>query len=112
VITYLRLEVLRVIRNSRYLFLSLVTPVGFYLLFSSLFGKQPAEGLQQSVELMVSMAAYGAIGAVLFATGPRVAAERGSGWLRQLRTTPLPAGKVIAAKVLAAMALGASNFHR
>ena len=106
VLTYLRLEVLRVIRNSRYLFLSLATPVGFYLLFSSLFGSQPAEGLKQSVELMVSMAAYGAIGAVLFATGPRVAAERGTGWLRQLRTTPLSAGKVIAARVLAAMTLG------
>jgi ABC-2 type transport system permease protein len=106
VLTYFRLEVLRVIRNSRYLFLSLVTPVGFYLLFSSLFGSQSAEGLKQSVELMVSMAAYGAIGAVLFATGPRVAAERGTGWLRQLRTTPLSASKVIAAKVLAAMTLG------
>ena len=78
----------------------------FLTLTHSLFGSQPAEGLKQSVELMVSMAAYGAIGAVLFATGPRVAAERGTGWLRQLRTTPLSAGKVIAARVLAAMTLG------
>ncbi|MGI9119249.1 MAG: ABC transporter permease [Acidimicrobiales bacterium] len=103
---YLRLEVLRVLRNSRYLLLSLATPVGFYLLFTSIFGAESAEGLAQPVEAMVSMAAYGAIGAVLFTTGPRVATEREAGWLRQLRATPLPAGKVIAAKVLAAMALG------
>ena len=103
---YLRLEILRVLRNQRYLFFSLVTPVAFYLLFAGLFGRQRVQGIPQPVELMVAMAVYGAIGAALFSTGPRIALERTTGWLRQLKATPLPAGQAVLAKVLAAMALG------
>ncbi|MGH2718952.1 MAG: ABC transporter permease [Actinomycetota bacterium] len=103
---YLRLEILRVLRNQRYLLFSLVTPVAFYLLFASLFGHQRVQGMAQPVELMVAMAVYGAIGAALFATGPRIALERKTGWLRQLKATPLPAWQAVVAKVLAAMALG------
>jgi hypothetical protein len=51
------------------------------------------------------MAAFGAIGAVLMATGPRIAAERQSGWLRQLRLTPLRPGATLAARLVAALAL-------
>ena len=40
-------------------------------------------------QLLAGMAAYGAIGGGLFAAGPRLSAERASGWLRQLRATPL-----------------------
>ena len=104
--SYLRLEILRVLRNQRYVMLSLALPVAFYLLFTSLFGGQRAEGLRQPVELMVSMAAYGAIGAALFGTGPRLAVERTSGWLRQLKASPLPGWQVVAAKTLAAILLG------
>ncbi|MGH8902583.1 MAG: hypothetical protein ACRDYA_13115, partial [Egibacteraceae bacterium] len=30
---------------------------------------------------------------------PRIVSERGSGWLRQLRTQPLPARKTVAVKL-------------
>jgi len=105
-LAYLRLEILRVVRNQRYVLLSLVSPIGFYLLFSSIFGRYQAEGLRQPVELMVAMAAYGAVGAALFTAGQRVADERAIGWLRQLRATPMAARKVLGAKVLAAMVVG------
>jgi ABC-2 type transport system permease protein len=49
------------------------------------------------------MAAFGAIGAALMATAPRIAVERANGWLRQLRTMPIPAHRVVTAKVLSAM---------
>jgi ABC-2 type transport system permease protein len=52
---------------------------------------------------MVSMAAFGAIGAALTATGPRIAQERTNGWMRRLRIMPLPTRSVITAKILAAM---------
>ena len=41
------------------------------------------------VGLMVSMGVYGAMWAVLSATGPRIAQDRSVGWLRQLRLLPV-----------------------
>ena len=50
---------------------------------------------------MVSMAAYGMIGASLSNAVP-IAQERASGWTRQLRITPLPAPAWIATKLAVA----------
>jgi ABC-2 type transport system permease protein len=105
--TYLRLEVLRMLRDRRYLIMTVAMPVALYLLFSNVFGGgAPVNGLTVDAGTMVAMAAFGAMGAVLAASGPRIAQERGSGWLRQLRATPFPPGQMLAAKVLAAMTLG------
>src|SRR5581483_11519917 len=80
-------------------------PVAAYLLFSTVFGSAAdrAEGLDPHVEIMVAMAAFGAMGAVLMATGPRLATDRQSGWARQLRLTPLTAPAALLARVGAAM---------
>ena len=106
-IRFLWLEILRGLRDVRYLVLAVGAPIGFYLLFTELFGThgEQAEGLPQPVELMVAMAVYGGMWAVFSATGPRIAHERDLGWLRQLRVTPLRAGSLIVAKVLAGMAM-------
>jgi ABC-2 type transport system permease protein len=104
---YLRLELLRTLRDRRYLIMTVAMPVALYLLFSTVFGNQPpSDGLTVDVGIMVSMGTFGAMGAVLSASGPRIAQERGNGWLRQLGTMPLAPGKLLAAKVLAAMTLG------
>ena len=42
-IGYLRLELMRGLRDPRYLVLALVAPVGFYLLFTNLFGAAQGE---------------------------------------------------------------------
>lgn len=103
---FLSLEAVRALRDPRYLILAVAMPVGLYLLFTQLFGThgERVEGIPQPVELMIAMAAYGGIWSVLSATAPRIAAERQSGWLRQLRLTPLPARSVILSKVVAAVA--------
>ena len=62
--------------------------------------------MTEAVRDMISMAAFGAIGAALMATAPRIAQERTNGWLRQLRIMPVSTRQVITAKVLAAMAWG------
>lgn len=103
---YLRLEIVRMASDKRFLILMLAMPVAMYLLFTNLFGaanNQPANGLAPDLAVMVSMAAFGAIGAALTATGPRIAQERTNGWMRQLRIMPLPTRSVITAKILAAM---------
>ncbi|TAM70473.1 MAG: ABC transporter permease [Microbacteriaceae bacterium] len=102
---YLRLEVIRMLRDPKYLALAVGAPIGFYLLFATLFGGGPAGPgqLKGTVEIMVAMAAYGAIWAVLSTTGPRIAEERQLGWLEQLRSMPLPGIQVIGAKIIASV---------
>jgi ABC-2 type transport system permease protein len=104
---YLRLELVRMLRDARYLALAVGAPIGFYLLFATLFGGNPVPPgqLPGNTEIMVAMAAYGAIWAVLSATGPRISAEREVGWFRQVRAMPVPAPKVLLAKVTASLAL-------
>jgi ABC-2 type transport system permease protein len=106
--TYLlRLEIVRMTRDARFLALAIVAPIGFYLLFATLFGDDPTPPgfLPGNVEIMVAMAAYGAIWAVLATTGPRIAQERESGWLQQLRTLPLSGSRILSAKAVASVAV-------
>lgn len=104
---YFRLECLRMLRDPRYLALAVIAPIGFYLLFATLFGgKSSGPGqLPGTVEIMVAMAAYGAIWGALSATGPRISHERAGGWLEQLRAMPLTGRQVLGAKLTAGMAV-------
>lgn len=104
-VALLRLEVVRMLRDPKYLALAVLAPIGFYLLFATLFGGSPARPGQLSgtVEIMVAMAAYGAIWAVLSTTGPRIAEERQTGWLAQVRSMPLSAPAVIGSKIVASV---------
>jgi ABC-2 type transport system permease protein len=93
--------------DTRFLILMLALPIAMYLLFTNIFGNTPpVNGLSEDVREMIAMAAFGAIGAALMATAPRIAVERTNGWLRQLRTMPISARTVITAKVLSAMVWG------
>ena len=102
---YVRLEILRTLRDPFYLFLAVVVPIGFYLLFAGLFGSSPhAPGtLTGSVEIMIATAVYGGIWACLVATGPRLANERSSGWFQHLSLLPLAPWKILAGRVLVAI---------
>ncbi|MDO9409195.1 ABC transporter permease [Patulibacter sp.] len=98
-LAYVRLEVLRTVRNPRAVLLTTMVPV---LLLLTLSGQGDATDRR---ELLASMAAYGAIGGGLFATGPRLTAERVSGWLRQLRATPLSPSAAVLGKGAAGLLL-------
>ena len=104
---FLRLELGRSLRDLRYIVLAIVAPVGFYLLFAGIFsGRGQSEGqLPAQVEIMVAMAAFGAMWGALSATAPRLARDRESGWLRALEVTPLAASRVLAARILAGLAV-------
>lgn len=106
---YLRLEILRTLRDRRFLFFTLAFPVCLFLLFSTVFAApgetEPGTGLTVAQYMMVAFGSYGAIGASLNATGPRLAAELDGGWLRQLRVTPLAAWKVVTVRIATALVL-------
>lgn len=103
--SYMRVELVRTLRDPFYLFLAVVVPIGFYLLFAGLFGDSPhpAGTISGSVGIMVAMAVYAGIWACLVATGPRLANERGSGWFKHLSLLPISPWKVLAGRALIAI---------
>lgn len=101
---HVRTEIVRTLRNRRALAFSLALPL---VLFYAIAGSQPharSDGISFPLYFMGGMATYGALFAVL-SVGGRIAIDRGRGWTRQLRVTPLSVGTYFVAKVLAAYAI-------
>lgn len=107
-LTFLRIELRRMLRNRRTVMFVLVFPVVFFLLFGSNaeLRTRPAGSGNVTAYLVVSMAVYGALIATTSA-GAMVSVERAAGWSRQLRLTPLRPAAYVVTKLVVAMALGA-----
>ncbi len=103
-IPYLKLEMRRMVRDRRFVIFTVVMPVVYYLLFAHQASGNATgaaltpQGLPLAVSFMVGMAGFGALAGVLL-SGGGVAADRTSGWLRQLRVTPVPTLGVVAGRV-------------
>lgn len=97
----IRLELTRALRNRRFMFFSVIYPSVLFLLIA---GSAKAEdrvagtGLTLPTYMMVSMASFGALTAVLMGNSERIAKERENGWVRQLRLTTLPGHGYVLAK--------------
>jgi ABC-2 type transport system permease protein len=91
-------EVRRLARSPRFVVLTVLLPVAYFLIFSGIYADTP----ETTAVLMVNMAAFGAISASV-STGGRVAVERAVGWNRQLRLTPLPGWGYLVIKAVVAM---------
>jgi ABC-2 type transport system permease protein len=102
-VRYIRYEFLRLLRNKRFFFFSLVFPLVLFIVFGLSNRNETVElgsaKLKFILFYMVGMAGYGAMMAAI-AGGARIAAERSVGWNRQLRLTPLPVSTYFLAKVL------------
>ena len=96
---YLRYEVLRSFRNWRFLFLTLAFPLVLYLLIGSVNRHVQFEHVAFPVYFMTAMATMGTMAAVISGCAI-IAAERATGWTRQMRITPLPAWTYFRAKVV------------
>ncbi|MFI9600727.1 MULTISPECIES: ABC transporter permease [Streptomyces] len=101
----IRLELTRALRNRKFLFFSVLYPS---ILFLIIAGKADGvtevdgTGLTVPTYMMASMASFGALTAVLMGNSERIAKERESGWVRQLRLTTLPGRGYVLAKTAAA----------
>ncbi|SES46210.1 ABC-2 type transport system permease protein [Streptomyces sp. yr375] len=101
----IKLELTRALRNRKFLFFSVIYPsVLFLLIAGSADGtaKVDGTGLTLPTYMMVSMASFGALTAVLMGNSERIAKERQSGWVRQLRLTTLPGRGYVLAKTASA----------
>src|SRR5712692_315615 len=107
-LTFLYLEVRRLMRNRRTVIFTLVLPVVFFFLFSRTKRLAQAGGPELAAITLIGIAVYGAM---LAATsgGAMVSIERALGWSRQLRLTPLRPAAYVAIKLLTAMLLGLTS---
>jgi ABC-2 type transport system permease protein len=89
--TYTRFELLRTLRNRRFLIFALGFPIVLYFLIATPNRDVQdigGSGLSAPLYFMVSLISFGAMTGML-AMGGRIADERSAGWNRQLRITPL-----------------------
>jgi len=99
-LTFTLFELRRNLRDSRFLLFLVAMPPLLYLLYSGFAGPGTIDGLPAGESFMVSMSCYAAMGAAMYAIGPPLAAERATGWIRQLRIMPLTGPSWVAAKVI------------
>lgn len=102
---YVRASIAALVREWSFLTFIIALPTVMYLFFSGIYGEQMSgAGVQVKAIMMVTMAAYGGLGAALNA-GATIQAERSSGWFRQLMLTPLTPTQFFASKVITAVAV-------
>ena len=102
--TYLRYELLRNVRNWRFILFSLAYPVILYFVVTSPQRHATFDGVAFPLYFMAGMAAVGTMIAVI-SSGARIAVDRSAGWTRQLRLTPLTAGDYLGARVVCGFAM-------
>lgn len=99
---YLRLEMLRLLRDPGYLLMSVISPLTMFLIFTNIKTGGGHDG--PPAYSMVGLAGFGAVGAVLN-SGVGIAEDKPLGWIRQLRLLPLRPVEVIVGRALCAMAV-------
>jgi ABC-2 type transport system permease protein len=101
----IKLELVRALRNRKFLFFSVIYPSALFLLIAgNADSHTEVDGTRLTLPtyMMVSMASFGALTAVLMGNSERIAKERESGWVRQLRLTTLPGRGYVLAKTAGA----------
>jgi ABC-2 type transport system permease protein len=106
-----RSEFLKLWRIPMFSVPTLLFPILLFLLFAAPNASETLpNGTSLGKYVMASFAAYGVLGVAFFSFGIGVANERGQGWTRLVRATPVPpwvyfAGKVVMALLFAALLL-------
>ncbi len=101
-----RAELLKLLRAPDFVAGAVLLPVVLFVLFGArAIGSTLPNGVALGPFVVAAFTAYGLLGVVLFTFGESLAHERGQGWLRLSRATPLPAGVFLAGKLVAGLAI-------
>ncbi len=100
-------EVLKLIRVPVFAISTLVFPLMFYVIFGLTFADLPTGGVGVTTYMLATYGAFGVIGSALFGFGVAVAMERGQGWMRLKRVSPMPPLAYFVAKVAMSTAFAA-----
>src|SRR5690606_33669436 len=87
-------ELLAIVREPAALFFTVLMPVAFFALFSTIFGSQTG-GF--GVEAVARYGAFGVLSVVLINPGVGLADSRERGWLRVKRADGTPLGVTLSA---------------
>ncbi len=102
--THIRYEILRTMRSVRFYVFTLGLPLVLFYSVATTERHKTFDGTSFPLYFMTAMAAYGGMFATV-APGGRIAMDRATGWLRQMRITPLRTRTEFTAKVLSAYLL-------
>lgn len=102
-VTEARHEFLKLMRIPIFAVSTVALPVMFYLLFGVAFAGGQAGGVGATTYMLATYGTFGVIGAALFGFGVSVAVERGQGWMRLKRVSPMPTQAYFVAKVVMSM---------
>lgn len=95
-------EFLKLMRVPAYSISVLAFPAMFYVILGALFGAFTTQGVSAARYMVVGYSAGGVLAASLFGFGVAVASERGQGWLRLKRVSPMPPMAYFVAKIFMA----------
>jgi ABC-2 type transport system permease protein len=98
---------LQALRLPVYSISTIVFPMMFYILFGLMFERGDVSDVSASAYLLATYGAFGTIGASLFGFGVGIASERGQGWMRLKRASPMPPLAYFTAKIFVALAFSA-----
>ena len=101
----LRAELRLNVRAPEFVVPVLALPILLYFIFGAPRAAEPMPGGTVGMFTMVGFGIYGVLNVVLFAIGEAIADERGRGYLRLVRTTPLPSWAYLAGKLAVAVVL-------
>lgn len=95
-------ELFKSLRLPIFAISSLAFPVLFYLFFGIALNQGSFGSISVATYLLATYGTFGVIGTALFGFGAGVASERGQGWMRLKRASPMPPFSYFAAKLFMA----------
>ena len=100
--TQVLVEVRQALRVPSFLIGVVAVPVMLYAMFGlPEAGQIMAGGTDIGAMMFASLSCYGIVSLAIFSFGVDIAQERGKGWLRRLRATPMPCGPTSPASAMA-----------
>lgn len=103
----IRCEILKLVRVPMFAIPTFVFPIMFFAMFGLPNLDNTLSGVNAGAYMMASYGAYSVMSVAIFSFGVAIAAERGLGWNKLLRATPLQPLLTFVSKVAMALLFGA-----